>query len=227
MHRHRPIVLAAATALIALASAGARSAVAVGIDAGTLGIGPEVQLALTHSLNLRLGVAAFSYSRNVTDTDVTYDGTLKLANGFGMLEWHPGGSIFKLAIGAVGTANKVDVDGVPTGGSYQLGDNTYPASDIGTVTGKLKVGSGIAPYVGIGVGNPLADGSHFKVQFDVGVMYTGAPKAEIVATCAAAVPAPTCAQIQADVLVEINKLEQQSTQLKVWPVINLGVAYRF
>lgn len=227
MSIRRPLVLMVASTAIALATPCAWPAVAVGVDVGTLGVGPEVQFSLTSSLNLRLGAAAFNYSRDVTDTDVTYDGKLKLANGIGALEWHPGGSIFKIAVGVVATANKVDITGVPTGGSYVLGGNTYQASEIGSVTGKIKAGNGIAPYAGIGLGNPLADGSHFKVQFDVGVIYTGAPKVELTASCAAAVPPATCAQIQQDALVELNDLEQKSTQLKVWPVVNLGFAYRF
>jgi hypothetical protein len=223
----RPLALLAGTAAFALATPCAWSAVAVGVDAGTLGIGPEVQFSLSRSLNLRVGVTAFNYNHDVTDTEVTYRGKLKLANGFGTLEWHPGGSIFKLAVGAVATSNKVDITGVPTGGSYVLGGNTYQASEIGSVTGKIKAGNGVAPYVGIGVGNPVGEGSHFKVQFDVGVIYTGAPKVELAAQCAAAVPPATCAQIQQDALTELNDLEQKSTQLKVWPVVNLGFAYRF
>jgi hypothetical protein len=220
-------IVAAVTLLAMVAGGRAQAAVSLGIDAGTLGAGPELQFTLGDTLNARVGFAAYSYDRDVTDTGVTYHGKLKLSNGLALLEWHPGGHSFKVSFGAVATGNKVDITGVPTSGSYQIGNGTYPASDFASVQGTVKAGNGVAPYLGVGFGNPLGEGSHLTLLFDLGVIYTGAPKASLSASCSASVPAATCAQIQQDAAVEINKLQNQYTQLKIWPVVNLGLAYRF
>lgn len=220
--------VALAAMLLSLAAAGpALAAVSLGIDAGTLGIGPELQFGLTDSWNARVGYAAYNYNRDVTDTGVDYHGTLKLGNGFALLEWHPGGHTFKVSFGAVATSNKVDITGVPSSGSYQIGNGNYPASDFASVQGTVKVGNSIAPYLGVGFGNPVVEGSHLTFLFDLGVLYSGSPKASLSATCSASVSPATCAQIQQDVAVEVGKLQDQSTQLKLWPVVNLGLAYRF
>jgi hypothetical protein len=76
-------------ALGALLSQNISAAVSLGVDAGTLGVGPELQFGLSDSFAARVGFTTLGYSRNVTDTGIRYDGTLKLSNGIALLEWHP------------------------------------------------------------------------------------------------------------------------------------------
>ncbi len=216
MFQSKRIALTAlAAALGTLLNQSANAAVSLGVDAGTLGVGPELQFGLSDSLAARVGFTALSYSRNVTDTGIRYDGTLKLSNGFALLEWHTGGASFKASFGAVVTSNKIDITGVPSGGNYQLGNSTYPASNIGSITGAVKAGNGLAPYVGIGFGHPLAEGAHLTFLFDIGLIFTGSPKVSLTANCSASVPAQTCTQIRQDAAVEVAKLEDKSTQLKL------------
>ena len=178
------------------------------------------------SLSVRVGYDAFSRNQSVTNTNATYDGSLKLNNGNALLVWSPGGHFFHVAVGAEFTGTKIDVTGVPVGGTFTLGNNSYPAADIASVTGSVKMGSGVAPYAGIGFGNPVGSGAHLTFQFDVGAVFTGTPTANLTVVCSAA-GAAVCPQIQAAAQTEISNLESKTTDFKVWPVVNLGLAWRF
>lgn len=226
MHRQK-LVLAAVMAGLLGAGNVAQADTAVALRGGTLGLGAELDFPVGKNWVARLGYSAFSRTETVDDTDATYDGDLKLGNASATMDWHPGGHSFFLSGGLVATSNRIDVTGVPTGGSYEIGDHTYTASQIGSLRGRIKVGNSTAPYIGIGLGHPFNEGSRFSILFDLGVMLTGSPDVTLTAVCGASVPAPTCTQIQADVQREIVEIEDDATQLKVWPVLNFSFAYRF
>jgi hypothetical protein len=214
-----------ALAMTSVSTARADSALALRV--GTLGIGAEFDVGIGDSWVVRLGHSAFSRSQTVDDTDAIYDGKLKLGNTSATIDWHPGGKSFFLSAGAVATSNKIDVVGVPNSGRFDIGNGSYTAAQIGSLRGSVEAGNGIAPYAGIGFGHPVDDGGRFTLLFDVGVILTGTPKVGLTAACGATVPQATCAQIQADVQREISELREEVNQLEVWPVINLGFAFRF
>ena len=219
-----------ATMFLALAMTSvstARAETAVALRAGTLGIGAEFDFGIGESWVVRLGHSAFSHSQTIDDTDATYDGKLKLGNTSATIDWHPGGKSFFLSAGAVATSNEIEVVGVPTSGRFDIGNGSYTASQIGSLRGSVEAGNGIAPYAGIGFGHPVDAGGRFTLLFDLGVIFTGTPKVNLVASCGATVPAATCTQIQADVQREISELRDEVNELEVWPVINLGFAFRF
>lgn len=220
------IVIMAAT-LAALSALPVHAENALALRAGTLGVGAEFDIGIGESLVVRLGHSLFDYSQTVDDTDASYDGKLKLSNTSATLDWHPGGKSFFLSAGAVATGNRIDVVGVPTAGRYDIGNGSYTAAQIGSLRGRIDTGNGVAPYLGLGFGHPVDSGGRFTVMLDLGVILTGTPKVSLAAVCGVAVPAPTCTQIQTDVQREVAELRDEVNQLEVWPVVNLGFAFRF
>jgi hypothetical protein len=211
-----------------LSAAGvAGAAAAVQVQGGTLGLGASVAFPVSKTVNARVGYAGYSMSRKVNDTSSTYDGTLKLSNLLGVLDWHPGEHSFKVSVGAIATGNKIDVVAVPVGGSFRLGGASYSTSQVSSVKGSIKVGSGVAPYVGLGLGNPLGEGSHLSFLFDLGVIFTGTPNVNLTATCAPSLATATCNQVQQSVATEVTDLRNNATDLRIWPVINVGFGWRF
>lgn len=199
----------------------------IGLRAGTLGIGADLDFKLNDSLNVRVGYAGGSISRSVTDTQVHYDGTLKLSNPSALLDWRPFQGVFHLTVGAVASSSKIEATGVPAaGGSYTINGNTYTSADIGSVGGEFNFGNSLAPYVGLGWGNVVGSSGHFSVLFDVGATYAGTPKVALTANCTSAF-ASVCTQLQADVDAEKAKLAKDLTVLKWYPVVSLGFGYRF
>ena len=115
-----------------------------------------------------------------------------------------------------------------------------PAADAAVALGVTGGTLGIGPEVQVGLTDTLAlragyaAYSYDRTQhdtnadyFDLGVVFTGEPKVMLTAICNPVVPAATCTQVQQDARTELANLQQNATQLKVWPVVGLGFGYRF
>ncbi len=218
------VVVAAALVAAPVAFADVGAAIRV----GTLGIGADVDFGINDHLGARIGYSAYNYSRTIDNTSVTYDGTIKLSNPSATLDWYPFAGGFRLSLGAVVSGTKVDAVGKPDStGTYTLNGHQYSASDVGTLNGEFKFGNSVAPYVGLGWGNPAGAGSRLTFVFDLGAVYGGTPNIALTATCGASTPAPVCAQLQTDVMAEKASLQDKVTLIKWYPVVSLGFGYRF
>ncbi len=130
----------------------------------------------------------------------------------------------------MGGGTKLDVTGQPAGnGVYTINGNSYTASDVGSISGRLKIGSSVSPYVGLGWGNPVGANGHWHFLADIGAIYGGTPNVSLTATCGTAAPpgSAECRQLQGDVQTEKAKLQSDVTIIKWYPVVDLGLAYRF
>lgn len=202
---------------------------AVAVRAGSPGVGLDLDLGLSPSFGMRLGVAGFNTNRTVNTTDVDYDGRLKLRTVTGLLDWYVFRGGFHLTAGVAGNGTKLDVVGRPSQGTYTINGTTYSSSQIGSLTGELKFGNSVAPYVGFGWGNPAGENSHVHFLFDVGVIYGGTPSVTLTAQCGPAAPpgSAPCQSAQSDVAAEEQKLRDKADILRWYPMVNLGVAVRF
>lgn len=231
----RAIAAAAAAALmLACLAAPAEAAaampdLAVAVRAGTPGVGLDLDLPLTSSFGIRVGFAGFNVNHSIDTTDVNYDGRLKLRTFTGLLDWYVFQGGFHLTAGVAGNGTKLDVVGQPSQGSYTINGTTYSSSQLGSLTGELKFGNSVAPYLGLGWGNPAGESSHLHLLLDVGAIYGGAPTVSLSAQCGPAAPpgSALCNQIQSNVGSEQQKLRDKADLLRWYPVVNLGVAVRF
>jgi hypothetical protein len=202
--------------------------VALAVRAGTFGYGPDFDIGLTKNLTLRLGYNTFSYNRTVEDTDVTYDGKLKIGAASALVDWHVFNGGFRLSLGAVQKGPKIDVTGVPNANAkYELNGHTYNASDIGSLKGTIKLGDSVAPYVGIGWGNTVDEADRVTFLFDIGAIHTGSAKTDLTVTCNPALPTATCDQVRSDVNAEKADLDDKAKDYEWYPVIAVGFAVRF
>jgi hypothetical protein len=209
---------------LALSTCASAHAVGLGLKVGSTGIGVDVGFKLTDSITARVGYAGFNVQRDIDEQDIRYDAKLKWSNASGLLDWHFLGSL-RLTGGIVHANNKVDLTGTPTGGTFTINDQVYNASDVGSLNGKTRLGKSATPYLGIGYGNLGTPG--FTFYMDLGIMFQGAPTVSLNGTCGPSVPALQCAQFQADVAAEEQKLNEDLKDFKYYPVLNLGVAYTF
>lgn len=210
--------------VIALAASGAASAAGVGLRAGTLGVGGDVAWGIAPTLSLRLGYSALNFDSHYDTSNVRYDGSVKLSNFSGLIDWSPVGP-FRLTAGLVGSGNKLDVTAVPTSSLYDLNGRIYPASQVVDLRGTVEPNNRLAPYFGIGYGNVAGAGINF--YFDLGVVFQGSPKASLSATCGSALSAAQCSQLQSDVAAERYNLEQSLDKYKYYPVGQIGITIGF
>jgi hypothetical protein len=229
----RGAVAAAALLLGALAVPAVSSAdtpdFAIALRGGTPGVGLDLDLGITPAFGVRVGFAGFNISRTIDTSDVNYDGRLKLRTVTGLLDWYVFEGGFHLTAGVAGNGTKLDVVGEPNQGSYTVNGTTYSSSQLGSLSGQLKFGNSVAPYVGLGWGNPAGQDGRLHFLFDVGAIYGGTPTVSLFAQCGPAAPpgSALCNEIQSNVATEEQKLVSKANILRWYPVVSLGIAVRF
>ena len=215
----RKLLLASCVGLVC-ASAHAQG-FSVGVQGGTLGAGLLAEATINRHFDARLGVNALSYSYNTNSGGVAYSGHLKLQTFEVLGDWHPwASSSFRLTAGALVNNNKFDLTGQSSGGAYTFNGVTYTAAQAGSVSAQVTFNQA-APYVGIGWGGDNGSaGLHFSS--DIGVAYQGSPRARITATGAA-----SNAALASNVAAAQSKLQSDLSSFRYYPVVELGLTYRF
>ena len=198
------------------------------VRAGTPGVGLDLDLGLSPSFGVRVGFNGFNINHNVDTSDVNYSGRLKLREVTGLLDWYVLRGGFHLTAGIASNSTKLDVVGQPSQSTYTINGNTYSSSQLGSLTGELKFGNSVSPYVGFGWGNPAGENGHVHFLFDVGAIYGGTPSVTLNAQCGPAAPpgSPVCSQAQSDVAAEETKLRHKADILQWYPMVSLGIGVR-
>ncbi len=215
--------------LIFLATAGvlsfhqpaAAEGVALGAKASTLGLGAELVAGFTPRLNGRLGYNNYEYEFTGTETDIDYDLTFKLESIPLYLDFYPFKGRFHLTGGLLLNQNLIDAEAEPSGGTYTINGVPYPAAAVGSLGGKIDF-KDTAAYLGLGWGNPVK-GKGLGVNFEIGVVLQGSPDVELTATGVLASDPLFLQQLA----TEAQALEDDLEEFKYYPVIALGLTYKF
>lgn len=199
------------------------SDVAIGVRAGTLGVGITVAKLLVSHVGLRVGGDFFSLTLNgQQQTDITYDMKGKWNAVSALLDFYPAArGAFHLTGGLVTNPAKLTLTGRPTAtGNFDINNHPYSSSQVGTLTGTIEFGS-IEPYVGLGFGTAASNHGGLALVFDIGAVI-GKPTVSLTATGAASNP-----QLQSDLNAQIASTQQDANKLPAYPVVALGLIYRF
>jgi hypothetical protein len=197
--------------------------VALAAKAGTTGVGADLTVGLSRSLNLRLGAQGWTRSETRTEQEIEYDADLKLVSGQLLLDVHPGGKGFRVSAGAIVNGNEVTA--VSTEDAvYTINGVRYPVGLVGTLEGRVETGS-VAPYLGVGWGNAVARGGPWRFALDVGVFYQGKPKVSL--TAHPIIPILLPDRFEEDLEAERREIEDDLDSYRFYPVVSLGVSYRF
>lgn len=213
--------------LVALAAANVAYAgdLAATVDLGTTGLGLHLTAPLAAQLNARVGLNYAKYSSTGNTSDVEYDFKLKLATVDALLDYHPFASGFRVTGGVIHNGNSIDVNARPNAnGSYTINGRNYSAASVGQMRGDVEFRK-VAPYLGIGWGNAV-QAAGWGFGMDLGVAFQGAPKTSLVSTGCTSLAA-VCTMIANDVAAENAKLAEEVKDLKFYPVLRVGVSYRF
>jgi len=195
---------------------------AIGLRFGTPGIGLEASKLLLPHLGARVGANYFKLTRTQSKSDISYDASLKLQGVTALIDLFPAkrGS-FHLSGGLMTNPLKVTGTGKPSaGGTFTINSNTYTSAEVGTLIAVAKYPSA-SPYLGLGIGTPARGHSALGFTFDLGAAI-GKPKVTLTATGAASNPS-----LAADLKAQQDKTQKDVQKLKVFPVLQLGMAYRF
>lgn len=217
----KPALIGIGLALASVMPASAEESFSTDVAArvSSLGFGVELSHRFMTSFGARLGYNTFS-----GDFDERYDGILyemdvALGSVAATLDWYPSGSGFRLSGGVL--FNNNELDGVAIGdGLYDIGGNTYLLSDVGTLSGKVGFDKTV-PYAGLGWAN--SPRSPFGVSIEAGIAFQGEPNVALTATGDFA-DNPV---FQADIAEEERNLQAELADYEYYPVVALGLSYRF
>lgn len=185
------------------------------LNAGSLGIGPEVLVKLNDNLNARVGVNFFNYNTTIETKDSSefdFEGDLSLFNGSLLVDFHPFGNSFKLTGGLLYNSNRVETLLIPKK-TYTIGGDVYTAAELGAVSADIDFNP-IAPYMAVGFGNVFT-GSRIGFGFDLGFIYQQPPNVKMVA---GGLLAPSADQA--------DQLQDNLSWAEWYPVLTLSLSYR-
>lgn len=191
---------------------------ALGVKAGSTGFGAEVTTSLSNKFNARLAGSFFSYSGNGTydeeEVGIDYDVTGDVTSIGGLVDYYPFNRGLKLSAGLFYHDFMIDGGAIPNE-SYSIDEKEFAPEKLGSLNAQMDYESNIVPYGGLGFGNPVGPGGRFKVNLELGALYTNSPR---VTMAGEGMIAPTADQDQ--------DLEDGLSDFKVYPVLNLGFSYR-
>lgn len=194
----------------------------VGLKASTLGAGIEIEQNFNDTFGGRLGLNYFTYNYDGTEDDISYEIDLDLFTVAALVDWHPFSGSFRVSAGGIYNGNELSVLGQPTGNTYEIGDSTYDADDVGTLSGTIDFDD-IAAYTGIGWNTAFDnEGAGWGFIADIGVLFQGVPQAKLSATGLAADPV-----FQNDLEKEQQNLQSDLDEFEMYPVVSVGVTYSF
>jgi len=190
--------------------------------ASTLGLGGEFTTAVASNINARVGFNKLDLDFDDKEIDdIEYDLGLDFRSFSALLDWYVFNDSFRISGGIISMDHEFDLDGRPTA-NEQIGDTSYTPAEIGTLSGSVEVDD-VAPYVGIGWGNPLTHNERWGFTCDFGVAFTNSPDVALSANGSlASNPA-----FQADMAKERDEMEDDLDSFKFYPVIAVSFFYRF
>ena len=220
-------ILAAGLVLAAALPAAAQTApgrVALGASIGTPGIGAELKFKANDQVVLRGAVDGLSYSHDVNYDNIDYDGKLKMFTGGAFADLHPfAGSGFLVSGGAYFGTRKIDLHATPVvTGTVKIGDVTYTGSQVGQLDGRVKM-SKFQPFAGLGYDNSFTSDRRWGFKAMAGVAFSKKPDV----TLTASGPLASNAQFQQELARELTNIRDDAKGFRYFPVVQLGLSYRF
>jgi hypothetical protein len=213
----RSLALAAAMLGVAV-PARLQAQFGVAVRAATLGLGAEVSYRASDRVGVRGGFNYFQLTRESDVQGINYRVTPHLENGTVILDFFPMGGSFHLSGGLLFNHNEGRLVARLTE-DVTIGNRTYTPSEVGSLTGLVDFKK-TAPYLGIG----FAGQGRVSFLFDLGVGFTGTPRANLTGTTN--LTGQEKAQFDANVASEQAQLQADiadKSYLKYHPVLSLGL----
>lgn len=191
---------------------------ATSLKISTLGGNVEVYRSFGDQFNAHLGFNYFSLEQEMTgeeDFDATFSVGLMSISALG--DYFPfSASSFRITGGLIFNLNKIDATLTPNE-EYEVGGDVYTPEDLGNLNASISFNA-VAPYLGLGFGNPTGGDSGLGFTFDIGTMYQGGSIVDLTAT---GLLGPSAEEDQE------QQFEDNLAWFKWYPIISLGLTYKF
>ena len=218
-------VAAAAAPNTTASEARTASPFAVEIHAGSSGAGGQVEVVFNDYLTARVSGdwLRFSASFNSIDFEtinIAYSGRADWATVGVFADLHPFGNGWFISGGVFQGDRNASFAGAPTS-DVIIDGFTFTPADVGTVMGEAKLTS-TSPFAGAGWDEAQLDRSGLTFRFLAGAAF-GAPKV----TLWDVGPYSDTAPMQTWIAQEQADAQNKAEPWKAYPVVQLGIGYRF
>jgi hypothetical protein len=202
---------------------------AIDVGLGTTGVSGHIQVGLTRKLAARLGYNWLDYSVEDQEyDDIVYDGDLEFSGFGGYVDLHPFENAFTISAGALVGDKAVGLSAAPLE-PVEIGGTVFDPSAVGEIIGDADFPDS-AYFLGIGYDPSLYADSRVVFIFRAGVMMADRAEVQIEATglpALEAVDPDLAALLRAELEAEEADLEDDIDRYAFWPVITMGLGYRF
>ena len=208
--------------------------VQAGAHVGTLGAGVNVGLDISEKFAARALFSMWGLDYEETESDNEYKGDLDLQTIGLVTDWLPFAGGFRVTGGAF--LNNNEVSATASGQEVDIGDETYADGRIDMLLDFER----IAPYFGAGWTSGAIGDPGFSFSVDAGLLYQRAPRISGSGTvgnnCSFSISRggdatlQNCNDIeglQADLELEHMDLADDLKDFEWYPVLSIGVSYRF
>jgi hypothetical protein len=140
------------------------------------------------------------------------------------VDWHPFGGGFRLSAGWLFNNNELTATGRPgTDGRYALGEGTFTPAEVGKLTSTGAFRSS-APFLGVGWRFGARDGRGVALSLDAGVVFQGTLDMRLNSRGGSLSDDP---DFQAALAAEEAELQAEVDNYDLFPVVTMGLGYRF
>jgi hypothetical protein len=215
----------AATALAGTAAAQSTDRLAVGVNAGTTGFGVEGQFQASRNINLRAAADFFSFDEDFSTDDVDYSGEIEFNTISAFVDLHPFDNAFFVSGGVFGGDRSVGFQATSSA-SAEIGNVVFTPEQIGTLTGEADFGDA-APFLGLGFNNTFRTAGPVGFKAVVGAAFGESPQVQLRRTGGITLPVEIQRQLDTELRNEERELQEEAEDFETFPVIQLGLTYRF
>ncbi|MDH3389331.1 MAG: hypothetical protein OEN02_15680 [Gammaproteobacteria bacterium] len=209
----------------------------VGLKAGTLGLGVDVSVALTKTINARIALTSVeidSQNETVTVGDAGSEGDIDAvldadygANAL-LVDWYVFNGTFHVTAGMVKNNGKADFRGTLLSNVVIDGDPLSPSDLVGgSVGGQFSLGDSYQPYLGVGWGRKASSDPGLAFSVEIGVALLD-PDAQLRATLdPGSINYANQPELQQTLDNAEADVEADLDEFELFPVLSFGVNYAF
>lgn len=218
------LMLIATTAVAALVFGGAaqaQSQLAAGAHVGTTGIGAELFYNINPLLTVRAGGDYGKLDVDLNSNDIEYSGEAEWKTFNIGIDLHPWSTPFFVS-GAVYFGDRgADIDALSARNQVLQGV-VYTPAQIGTINGKAEL-SDTSGFVGLGWDNTFHSEGNWGFRGLVGAAFSDDPSVTLTATG----PFANDPRVQTYLREEEREIADDADGFNVYPVVSVGLNYRF
>lgn len=189
---------------------------------GTMGGAIEGQVQINEYFQLRAGANYLAFDEDIDVDEITYDGELDFS-GFGaFVDVHPFRNSFFITGGAYAGGKSIDLTASSTV-PVEIGGVIFTPAEYGRLEGDVSFDD-VAPFVGVGFDTTFEGSGHWGFSIVAGAAMFGSGDVTLEAVGGSLSNDPI---LQAQLQNEIADIEQEIEDYELWPVVQLGLSYRF